>query len=68
MAIINYSDLVKWRGQAASNVTCGLTRGGRRIIGCGKKASSKDPHQGFWYKHKGLTSSVYLCSKCAKKV
>jgi len=63
--VISYKDLHRWAGKEADNVKCGLIRGGRRILGCGKHTRTK----GYWYKTKhGLVSSVYLCPACSKKV
>lgn len=65
MAVIRYKDLRRWQGKEADNARCGLVRGGKRILGCGKHTRTK----GYYYKSKyGTTSSVFLCPKCARKV
>ena len=74
MSMVKYKNLHKiWKGKQhviAHNVSCGLVKwNGHRFIGCGKRATSKEPNYGYWYRDKkyGTISSVYLCKKCKKK-
>jgi hypothetical protein len=65
--------MLKPTGRRVYNVHCGLTRGldHRRILGCGKLATKEHPHKEFYYylyPGGGVTSTVSLCDKCAKKV
>lgn len=54
--------------EIAHNVACGLARhGGKRVIGCGKRATSYSPNYGYYYKTNGCISTVYLCEKCKKR-
>jgi len=66
MAKITYKMLHKTSpARYADNASCGLIRGGRRILGCGKHTRTTQ----FYYKDPkyGTISSVYLCPSCAKK-
>ena len=73
MTKVEYKNLHKLmkngKQMIAHNVSCGLVKyGGKRIIGCGKRATLDSPNYGYYYKTNGCFSSVYLCEKCKKKV
>ena len=74
MPKLTYKNLHRWmmnnkKQKIAHNVSCGLTRKGKRIIGCGKRATLNNPNYGYYfYLNKGLISTVYLCKKCKRKV